>query len=65
MSDEYTKRIMDGAKAAKEPMSEMAAQRLSEFNAKQSDWFAFCPKCSNRIQGTLKQLQEHTCGNEA
>lgn len=46
-------------------MEESSRERLNVFLSTQPDWYAFCPKCMQRLTGTPAQLKEHRCGPEA
>lgn len=43
-------------------MSEEGVAKLRKFNDMQSDWYATCQKCGEKLEGTLKQIKEHVCG---
>lgn len=43
-------------------MDQDKAQELHTFMEGQTDWYAFCPKCGQKREGTLSELREaHKC----
>lgn len=62
MSDrEFEQKAIEHAMQLRLGMPEEDAARLAAFNEEQHDWWGVCSKCGVRLEGSLKELREHSC----
>lgn len=61
MNREFEQKAIEHAMQLRSGMPADDAARLAAFNEEQHDWFAFCPKCGSRLEGSLKELRGHSC----
>lgn len=53
--------VIEAGLTRRSGMTDEASNELNLFLSVQSDWWAVCPKCKERIEGTMTDLRNGCC----